>query len=351
MKLQSRISLNPQKKRASRGWMVACIAVICVMVIGLGSLSVYTALTVSEQKRITEAQAASLTELEQQLAEAQSQLEQQEQALEKAKEEASTASDTIADREQTIRDQEASIKEQQKTIDELKQQIALKQGQTNQTTAPSIQAPEGVDGLKNKKLVALTFDDGPGPYTARLLDGLKERGVRATFFVLGTRVSSYPELIKRMAAEGHEVGNHSQGHKELTKLSAASIKTEMDSCATKIKNLIGHEPTVMRCPYGSYNNAVKAYAKEKNIPIIQWDVDTRDWESKNVTAILNKTFASNGVSDGSIVLLHDIHSTTVDATFQIVDKLKAQGYTLVTVSELLHARNDKVEAGKVYFEG
>ena len=181
-----------------------------------------------------------------------------------------------------------------------------------------------------------------------MLDELKKRGVRATFFVLGTRVDAYPELIKRMEAEGHVVGNHSNSHKNLTKLSAAGIKTEMELCAAKIEKVLGHKPEVMRCPGGNYNTAVLNYAKEAGIPVIQWGVDTRDWESRNVTSILNKAFGKNGIKDGSIVLMHDIYSTTVDATIQMVDRLIDEGYTFVTVPELLYDREGKIEAGKRY---
>lgn len=350
MKVKDRISLSPQKQH--RGWMIACIAVICVMVIGIGSLSVYTALTVSEQQRFADSQAASLAELEQQLQQAQSELEQQKQALEQARSEAEAASGTISEQEKTISDQEKAISDQQKTIEELRQQIALKQLPNSSSQTSGITPPAGVDGLKGKKLVALTFDDGPGPCTAQLLDLLKKEQVKATFFVLGTKVNAYPELVKRMDAEGHEVGNHSQNHKNLAKLSADGVKMEMDTCANKIKALIGHDPTVMRCPGGSCNETVKTYAKNKGIPIIQWDVDTRDWESRNTEAILKKTFTgSAAASDGSIVLLHDIHKSTVDTVPQIIQRFKEAGYTFVTVSELLHARYETVEAGKMYFDG
>lgn len=349
MNLQNHISLNSQKRHASRGRRIACVAVICALAVGLGCLSVYTALTVSKQQRLTETQSASLTELESQLQAAQKQLKELEAEMEKAQ---SDASSDISERDKTIAEQQKTIDEQKKTIEELKKQIAAKPENSTSGSQPGITPPAGVDGLKGKKLVALTFDDGPGAYTGQLLDLLKKEQVKATFFVLGTKVATYPDLIKRMDAEGHEVGNHSQNHKNLTKLTADGVKTEMDTCANKIKALIGHDPTVMRCPGGSCNDTVKAYAKNKGVPIIQWDVDTRDWESRNTEAILKKTFTgSAAASDGSIVLLHDIHKSTVDTVPQIIQRFKQAGYTFVTVSELLHARYEKVEAGKMYYDG
>ena len=124
----------------------------------------------------------------------------------------------------------------------------------------------------------------------------------------------------------------------------------MDACAKKIEKVLGHRPTVMRCPGGSYDDTVKQYAAAEGIPIIQWGVDTRDWESRNANAIMDKTFnGSYAVEDGDIVLLHDIHKSTVDTMPRMIKKFKEQGYTFVTVTELLEARRDGVVPGKVYF--
>ena len=223
----------------------------------------------------------------------------------------------------------------------------MKNDQVNKP--PQNLPPAGEYGdYAGQKIVALTFDDGPGPYTERLLDELKKRGVRATFFVLGTRVDNYPDLIKRMAAEGHVVGNHSNSHKMLHKMSLAQVRTEMELCATKIEKLLGYKPPVMRCPGGNCSNNVKQYAKDAGVPILYWGVDTRDWESRNVNSILKVSFGKNGVRDGSIVLMHDIYSTTVDAALQMNDRLTADGYVFVTVPEMLHARYGGIEPGKVY---
>ncbi len=362
MKSNNSIPIHRQKKRSSRNWLTLCLALLCVLAVGLGTLSVYAVLTLHEQRHVSEVQAQQITDLEKQLQDVQSdlslaqdaltqkqtELEQKQAALEA---EQAAASSSLAEKDKTIQEQE-------KTISELKEQIAKKgtgttaSKTTKKTTANTVNSStKEWNKYEKQKIVALTFDDGPGPYTERLLDGLKERGVRATFFVLGSRVNDYPDLLRRMDKEGHEIGNHSQNHKQLTKLSAAGIKSEMSACATRVKKIVGHEPTVMRCPYGSYNKKVCNYAKGKGIPIVHWDVDTLDWKNKNADTILKLAFSKDGISDGSIVLMHDIHSPTVDATFRMVDKLKKQGYVFVTTSELLHARHSKVEAGKVYYEG
>ena len=221
---------------------------------------------------------------------------------------------------------------------------------TKKTTTYKTGAVTGYYGeYQGKKLVALTFDDGPGPYTERLLDEMQKRDVKATFFVLGNRVGDYPELIKRMDAEGHSIGNHSYSHPNLTKLSYSAIAKNMNKTADKIEDLIGRRPDVMRCPGGSCNDNVKKYAKSENIPIIYWGVDTRDWESRNVNAIMKKSFGSSGISDGSIVLMHDIHKTSVDATIKMMDRLIDEGYTFVTVPELLMARHNEIRSGVVYY--
>ncbi len=336
MPLKETMALKPKK---TNRWLVACVVIIAVLLAAMATLSVYTVLTLSEQQRTLDSQHQQLLAMESAMSDA-----------------ASKAESDLAEKQQQIDGQQSQLAEKNKaisdledTVSSLKTQISLKHEATRTPQQAEQNLPTRDYGdFSEKKIVALTFDDGPGPYTARLLDELKKRSVRATFFVLGTRVDSYPELIKRMEKEGHVVGNHSNGHKNLSKLTPAGIKTEMELCAKKIEKLLGHKPEVMRCPGGNYNTAVLNYAKEAGIPVIQWGVDTRDWESRNVNAILNKCFAKNGIKDGSIVLMHDIYSTTVDATVQMVDRLIAEGYTFVTVPELIHDREGKIEAGKMY---
>jgi peptidoglycan/xylan/chitin deacetylase (PgdA/CDA1 family) len=198
------------------------------------------------------------------------------------------------------------------------------------------------------KTIYLTFDDGPGPYTEELLDFLQQEGVRATFFVLGTRVDSYPRLIRRMAAEGHEVGNHSNAHNMLNRMDLVGVRKEMGRCAEKIEKLLGYRPSVMRCPGGNTSSTVTKYAQEAGIPIAYWSVDTLDWKSRDKDAILNIAFGKNGIKDGSIVLMHDIHKTTIPAAKEMILRLKEEGYTFVTTSELIAARRGGIVPGKQY---
>ena len=320
------------QKKTGRG-LIVCVVVIAILLAALGALSVYAALSITEQQRQMDLQAQQLAEMSAAVSQAQSEAEAQRQQM-----------------ESQMGEKDQQIGNLQSTISSLQSQIALKKSTTRSPQQIYQNLPSRSYGdYTGKKIVALTFDDGPGPYTARLLDELKKRGVRVTFFVLGTQVDKYPDLIKRMAAEGHVVGNHSNGHKNLTKLTAAGIKTEMDKSATKLEKLLGHKPEVMRCPGGNYNNNVLKYAKEAGIPVAHWTVDTRDWESRNVNAILNVSFGKSGVKNGSVVLMHDIYSTSVDAAIQMVDRLLKEGYTFVTVPEMIYTQNNKkIEAGKLY---
>lgn len=344
--------------RSSHTWKTVCVALVCVLAVGLGVLSVYTALTVGEQKRMIAEQSAAFSALQQELYGTQQELMQKQQELSGKQQELeqaqSNASAAASEKDGTIAEQKKSIEELQKKVEELEKQLAAagKPSQAPVQGQPATPTQPVTNDLKDKKIVALTFDDGPGAYTAQLLDILKTRGVPATFFVLGKQVDKYPQLIKRMEAEGHEVGNHSNSHKNLQDMSAvAQVKAEMDLCADKVNKLLGHRPTVMRCPYGAFDDAVKQYAKAEGVPLVQWDIDTRDWESRNATKVINQTFSSKGLGDGSIVLLHDIHKTSVEAVPTLIDRFQAQGYTFVTVTQLLQARCGGVEAGKVYYEG
>jgi len=203
----------------------------------------------------------------------------------------------------------------------------------------------------NARIIALTFDDGPGRHTDRLLDALYERNVSATFFVLGSRVERYPDTARRIVAEGHEIGNHSFGHPSLIRLSADSIRSELVWTSNTIYQTTGVRPSVMRPPYGAHNQRVRDVAAELGYPVIMWSVDTRDWERRNVNAIMSHIVRPDGtlrVRHGHNILMHDIHSTTVDAAIIMVDLLLSHGFTFVTVSELLEYRVGEPIAGQVY---
>lgn len=335
MALKQAIPLH--KNRTGRG-LVVCVVLIAVLLAAISILSVYAVLTLSEQRRVIDSQ-------NQQLAAMAS-------AAEQAESEAQSRQQQIEQQQSQLQENAQQISGLEDTVSSLKTQIALKTSTT--TTRSPLEIYQNLPARQygdytGKKIVALTFDDGPGPHTERLLNELKKRGVRATFFVLGIQVDKYPQLIKRMEAEGHVVGNHSNGHKNLSKLSDAAIKAEMDASAAKIEKLIGHKPEVMRCPGGNYNSKVLSYAKNAGIPVTHWNVDTRDWDTRNVNAIMAAAFGKSGIRNGSIVLMHDIYSTSVDATIQMVERLQKEGYTFVTVPELIYTlHNKKIEAGKLY---
>ncbi len=193
------------------------------------------------------------------------------------------------------------------------------------------------------KLVAITFDDGPSGYTTTLLDGLKSRGAKATFFVVGNRVNSYPNVMRRMVSEGHQIANHTTTHPNLNTLSGEGVSSELNTCEQRLKTYGGAQTYAIRPPYGNHNATVRARA---NGPLILWSVDTLDWQSRNATSVYNKIV--NNTRDGSIVLLHDLYSTSVQGALNAIDTLKAQGYEFVTVNELFRRRGITMQKGVAY---
>jgi peptidoglycan/xylan/chitin deacetylase (PgdA/CDA1 family) len=181
--------------------------------------------------------------------------------------------------------------------------------------------------------VALTFDDGPGPDTGRLLDILAAKGVHATFFVLGGAANARPELVAREVNEGHAVGNHTWDHKSLVKLDDASFDNEVGQTRDTIAAASGFTPTMVRPPYGAMNDRVVGRLAALGNSTILWNVDSEDWRNKS--AAISTQRILDTVKPGAIVLMHDIHAWSVDAVPGIIDALHARGYTLVTVPELL----------------
>lgn len=195
-----------------------------------------------------------------------------------------------------------------------------------------VQKPSSVitNGGTGRKVVALTFDDGPHPTnTPRLLNILDEKGVKATFFILGERADEYPNIVKQTHAKGHEVENHSYSHPDLSGASLAVLDKEVERTNKIIENLTGRRPVYLRPPYGSYNKQVSSNISNQ---IALWSVDTLDWKSRNAVAVQESALSQ--VRNGSVILMHDIHSTTVDAVGPLIDSLKAQGYTFVRLDEL-----------------
>jgi peptidoglycan/xylan/chitin deacetylase (PgdA/CDA1 family) len=183
--------------------------------------------------------------------------------------------------------------------------------------------------------VAMTFDDGPHPkLTPKLLDILKERNIKATFFVIGKCVAEYPDIAKRIVDEGHEIANHSWNHPQLTKLSASAFDAEISQTTDAIVKATGVRPVTMRPPYGAINATLtKRLNDEYGLCVILWSVDPQDWKirkSEHVSSHIIKNTAP-----GSIILAHDIHPSTIDAMPTALDALQSKGYKFVTVSELI----------------
>lgn len=187
---------------------------------------------------------------------------------------------------------------------------------------------------KHQKVVALTFDDGPNPATTpQALETLAKYGVKATFFVLGKNVSGNEDLVKRIKSEGHVVGNHSWSHPILSQLSLDEAKKQITDTEEILTKVLGTSSKLMRPPYGAITDDIR---NSLDLSFIMWDVDSLDWKSKNEAAIL--TEIQHQVANGSIVLMHDIHSPTVNALPRVIEYLKNQGYTFVTIPEMLNTR-------------
>ena len=195
---------------------------------------------------------------------------------------------------------------------------------------------------KNRKVVALTFDDGPNSTTTnQALDTLSKYGIKATFFVLGKNVSGNEEILKRMKADGHVIGNHSWSHPVLSKLSLDDAKKQITDTEDALTKVLGSSSKLMRPPYGAITDDIR---NSLDLSFIMWNVDSLDWKSKNEAAIL--TEIQREVKNGSIILMHDIHAETVNALPKVIDYLKGQGYDFVTIPDLLDSR---LKAHQLYY--
>lgn len=191
---------------------------------------------------------------------------------------------------------------------------------------------------KNKKLVAITFDDGPSQYTTTLIDELKKRDIPATFFVLGSEVERYPEVLRFASDTENEIGIHSYEHKLFTKLSEEEILEQISKTKNIIYDITGTNPTLIRVPYGSTNKQIKKILEEHELESVLWNVDSLDWKLKNTNKVYNyviKKFKGN-----DIILMHDSFKTSVEAATLIIDKLQSECYTFVTVSEFLKIKSE-----------
>lgn len=186
-------------------------------------------------------------------------------------------------------------------------------------------------GKEDVKKIALTFDDGPHPYyTEQLLDGLKERGVVVSFFVTGEHAVLHPDVIKRMDEEGHLIGNHTYSHMQLNNANKEEYKEELVATSEVIEEIIGEEVIYVRPPYGTWD---KSFETELNMIPVLWTIDPLDWCSNNASCITKRVLEK--AEENDIILMHDYYDTTVTAALKIVDELQEQGYTFVTVEEIM----------------
>lgn len=202
----------------------------------------------------------------------------------------------------------------------------------------------GVDPAK--PMVALTYDDGPHPVnTHRILDALEKHGARATFFVVGSRITEYKDCLKRQAELGCEIANHSYSHVTLSVSKDKTVREEIEKTDALIEKYSGQTPVLCRAPGGSVGKAAEILGK----PFIHWSVDTLDWQSRSSPKVVSHI--KKNVRDGSIILMHDLYGSTAAASEIIIPWLISEGYQLVTVSELLEARKGGAEGGKIYYNG
>lgn len=195
------------------------------------------------------------------------------------------------------------------------------------------------------KIAAFTFDDGPtAKYTPTLLDALKARSIKATFFVVGSMASANPKIVKRAENEGHQIANHTQNHKALTSLSSTGISSEINTSANFLKTILKRQTFLLRPPYGSISSTVRSLA---NTPIIMWSVDpTNGKYPTNETKLYNGLISQ--MKDGAIVLMHDTSAANVNASIRTIDVLRKQGYEFVTLDELFRIRGIKPVSGQSY---
>lgn len=243
--------------------------------------------------------------------------------------EAETAQQEAAAQEAETAQQEAAAQEAEAAQES---EAAQQQAASGRTVDPS------------RPMVALTYDDGPQASVGnRIMDCLAQYGGKATFFMVGERVPSFKTEVQRMVNEGHEVANHTMNHKYLQKLGAAEIQSQVTRCNDAIEAACGVRPRLMRLPGGNYNAAVKA---NTNMPMIQWNIDTLDWKTRNADKTVNAVLSQ--VKDGDIILMHELYSQTGDASLRIIPELANRGFQMVTVSEMAAAKGYDLQPGQLY---
>lgn len=226
-------------------------------------------------------------------------------------------------------------------------ETTISQKETLPETIPTVEAETQSSTNKTRKLIALTFDDGPSPNTNRVLDVLKKHKVKGTFFVIGNRFEGYEDTLKRIVEEGHDIGGHSWSHLQLTNIKNKEIKKQIIDTNKMIQQITGHTPNIVRPPYGEFNDKVKKICKKSDLSIINWNVDTLDWKTKKKKKIAEMILKES--RPGCIILSHDLYDATVKGLEIAIPKLKKQGYELVTVSELLTTYRSEMKPGAVYY--
>lgn len=202
-----------------------------------------------------------------------------------------------------------------------------------------------VQAEENEKLIALTFDDGPsGRFTRKLLDGLEERDVKATFLLCGYRMEQFPELTQRIFQEGHEIGLHGYSHKPIGDMCQRDTMQEIKKTVALLPE--GCRVSFLRPPGGLCSECVQSVAEEFGLSILHWSIDPKDWAIHDSKAIRNEVIRH--VQDGDVILLHDMSDSSVDAALKIVDELQEQGFRFVTASDLAQARNITLVPGTKY---
>ena len=213
------------------------------------------------------------------------------------------------------------------------------------------QAGADAEGIRridpDRPMIALTFDDGPGPGTRRILRALEAVDGRATFCMVGDRVDAYAQTARMVASQGSEIATHTLTHPNLAKLSAEGVRAELEQSIAAIERVTGVRPGVLRPPYGSTSEDVRQVCRDMGVVIANWNVDTEDWRVRDAEAILNHVL--DNARDGAIVLCHDLYPETAAAMERAVVELAERGYQLVSVSELLQARAGGGSAGKIYY--
>ena len=338
------------QKHAKKGSgpLVAAVALLCCCALLLGGVGYMW-------WRSSQNNADSIDRLQTEIVGLQSQLADAQAALDAAQSGIDAAVDAA------VSDSADALAQKQAELDALRQQLEALKKQLADTQA-ALEAAESREAALRKqmtesypadaKLIALTFDVGPSAYTSELLDFIEQRGVKATFFVIGKNVERYGAVLPRIVAAGCEIGNHSYAHKSYKTLSAADRAADYNKCNALIAARVkGYVPAIMRPPGGNYNAAVQSYFKTQGVGVVNWCVDTRDWETREVNSILKHAYRTDGygIRENAIVLMHDVYGSTVEAAKILIDRLLAEGYTLCTVSELLANRAGGMRPGSVYY--